>query len=294
MTDLTDYPPVEHLGRDLHIAYSLPERGRIALTIPVVPHILRTDGTVQTEALATVIDEATGFVSVFTCLPDWASTAALSIGITGAVVEPEGVLAVDSTVVKAGKRLVFVEATVRWGSVLVAHAQGEFARVPRADQNLEMDGLEPDPGQVFALGLPDSGLDKPYPERLGLATLDASGGVLDLPFEDYTRNSAGILHGGVVGALALTAAEAASGGRVIAAHVQYLSAGRVGPFRTTAERWYGQGDGVVWRTETRDQGHGQGQGDGQADGEGDDKGEDSDGSGRLMTRATVTTSGGVR
>jgi len=104
MSDLVDYPPVEHLGRDLHIAYGLPERGRIRLTVPVVKEILQPDGTVQTELLATILDEATGFVSVFTCLPDWASTASLSIGITGEAVRPEGLLEVVARRVRVSSR----------------------------------------------------------------------------------------------------------------------------------------------------------------------------------------------
>src|SRR5690606_5808344 len=129
------------------------------LTIPVVPEILRSDGAVHTEVLATILDETTGFIAVFSALPDWGSTAALALRFTGAPLEPRGDLVVDGTVVKAGKRLVFVEADAGWepGSsapgrsgqgdgaarVRVALASGEFAKVGRMDANLGM--VMPDP-----------------------------------------------------------------------------------------------------------------------------------------------------
>ena len=78
----TDYPPEHHLGRDLRIAYRLPEPGRITLTAPCHEHVLHPDGTVATEAVCSIVDEAIGFVAVLQVLPDWGSTAALSFGFT--------------------------------------------------------------------------------------------------------------------------------------------------------------------------------------------------------------------
>lgn len=271
MPELADFPPPDHLGRDLHIAYRLPAPDRIDLRIPVVPELLRPDGTISSEVLATVLDETTGFVSVFACLPDWGSTAALAMGFTLEPVEPRGELVVDGRIVKAGRRLVFVEAEARWEGRLVAHAEGQFARVGRADRNLDMAMPDPDPDQTFALGLPGSGLDRPYADRLGLRVVDGPAGAVELAFDGYTRNSSGILHGGVVGALALAGAEAAAGAPASAAQVQYLSPGRVGPFRTRAELRYEQATGRVWRVDTIDGG-------------------DDD---RAMTRAVVTTRGGA-
>jgi hypothetical protein len=57
--------------------------------------------------------------------------------------------------------------------------------------------------------------------------------------------------------------------------VQFLSSGRIGPFRTRATRRYDQSDrAIVWHTQTVDAGEG-----GTAESE----------PGRVMTRATVTT-----
>jgi acyl-coenzyme A thioesterase PaaI-like protein len=268
MPDMGDFPPDEHVGRDLHIAYRLTDRDRIELTIPVVEEILRPDGTVQSEALTTILDEATGFIAVFSAMPGWSSTASLAFGFPRPVIEPRGELVVDGRVVKAGKRVIFVEADVWWGEQLVAHAAGEFARVNRADRNVDMEMPDPDPDQVFALALPDSGLEVPFPRRLGMEIVDREEGMIDMAFGPYTRNSSGILHGGVVGALAVASAEVAAGAPASAAHVLYLSPGRVGPFRTRAARRYEDGGrAIVWRTQTFDAGNG----------------------GRPMTHATVTT-----
>lgn len=281
MPALEDFPPAEHLGRDLHIAYRFPEPQRIELTIPVAKEILRADGTVQTEALTTILDEATGFLAVFAAQPGWSSTASLGFGFPLEPVEPDGDLVVDGRIVKAGKRLIFVAADITWRGRLVAHAAGEFARVTRANHNLSMEMPEPDADEVFALGVPESGLARPYPIRLGMRLVDEAGGVIEMPFDTYTRNSSGILHGGVVGALGLAAAEAAAGAWAVSGHMQFLSPGRVGPFRTRATfRYRNRDGGAVWRTETFDMGDGGGTGD---DGDAVE--------GRRMTQATVTTAG---
>ncbi len=276
MPELGEFPPAEHLGRELHIAYRLPSPDRIELTIPVTSQVLDGDGTIQREVLTTVLDEATGFVAVYASLPDWGSTASLAMRFPPVSVEPRGQLVVEGRVVKAGKRLVFVEAVARWDGhadrPIVALASGEFARVGRLGDNLTMEMPPPDPDEVFSMGLDSSALPMAYCERLGLRIIRGSDGVVEMPFTDYVRNSSGILHGGVVGALTVAAAEAASGQRVADAHVQYLSAGRHGPFRCRAERLEVVGTSRVWRTETLDVGGASG---------GDD--------GHLMTRATVTT-----
>src|SRR5215207_4259693 len=102
MPALDDFPPAEHLGRDLQISYRFPEPERIELTIPVVKEILRPDGTVQAEALTTILDEATGFLAVFSAAPDWSSTASLAFDFPLAPVAPDDELMVIGRVVKAG------------------------------------------------------------------------------------------------------------------------------------------------------------------------------------------------
>lgn len=251
MTVAEDFPPIRHVGRDLGISYRLPGPARIELTIPVVPEVLRPDDTVAAEVVATIVDEAVGFLAVLAAQPDWGSTAALSIGFTNRPVAPTGQLLVEGRVRKAGRRLVFVTGRVTWGEVLIAHVDGEFAKVGRADRNTEMEIPPPDPDQIIEMALPGSGLTSPYVEGLGVTTLDPDAGRLRLEFGPYTRNSSGILHGGVVAALGVRAAELAAGAAAEHLAIQCLSAGRVGPFETTAEPMEGH-PGPVWCTTTVD------------------------------------------
>ena len=158
-------------------------------------------------------------------------------------------MTVDGRVVKAGKRLVFTECRVTWGGVLVAHAEGQFARVGRAGANTEMELPEPDPREVFEMGTGGSALSLPLARALGFAHLES--GVVEMAFGDYVSNSSGILHGGVASALALAAAEHAAGTPAVHAGIQFLSPGRQGPFVATASPFEGERSGV-WRSETTD------------------------------------------
>lgn len=282
MPFLDDFPPARHLSRDLGIAYRVPEAGRIVLTVPAVPALLRADGSVRSEVLAVLVDETVGFVAVYAAAPDWASTANLALVCTLAPVQARGVIQVDSRVVKVGRRLVVVEGTVSWEGRLLAHTQGAFARVGRADRNVGIDLPVPDAEAVWELGS-GSLASAPFGEVMGLRNDDGDGAAVALDFGDYTVNSSGLLHGGVVAALSLAAAERAGtlaaaeragetgaarvpGQAVLGANVQFLSPGRVGPFVASASPLAALPGGQLWSTETRDTGGGQ-----------------------VMARATVTT-----
>jgi acyl-coenzyme A thioesterase PaaI-like protein len=196
--DLDDFPPRQHISRDLQISYRFPDEERMRLHIPAASHT------------------------------------------------------------SAGRR--------------IAWATAEFARVPRADRNVDLDFERPDTSAVHSLALEDSGLTRPYPESVGMQVLDAEKGVIELAFVPYIRNSAGILHGGVMGTLAVEAAEVAARAehptaRASGADIQFLSPGRVGPFRTSTESMSVRPIDHVWRVETRDLGDAE----------------------RAMTRALVTT-----
>lgn len=261
----TDYPPERHLGRDLGVAYRLPEAGRIELSAGCSEQIVRADGSVCTEAICSIVDEAIGFVAVLAAQPDWGSTAALTLGFTQNPVQPEGRLRVEGRVVKAGRRLVFTECEVRWHDVLVAHARGQFARVGRTGSNTHMEVPEPDPNEVFEMGNPgsrgtgdmaDQALGRPMDmadqalsRSIGFTTRGP--GAVELEFCEYVSNSSGILHGGVAAALVLAAAEDAADAPARSAEVQFLSAGRKGPFRAHAESFDGEGPGV-WLAQTID------------------------------------------
>jgi uncharacterized protein (TIGR00369 family) len=267
-TYVEDFPPAKHVSRDLGIAYRFTGADSSEVRIPTTPHLLRPDGTVRSEVLLTVFDEAAGFLAVFSILPDWVATADFQFGVDP--VDAGDDIELRAQVLKAGARLVVVDLEAWTAGRRTAWSTAAFSRVPRSGANADFEMPEPDTEAVHDLALEGSGFDAAYPDALGLRTVEASAGVVELAFSDYTRNSAGILHGGVVGTLSLRAAEVASGDadrwRAIDAHLHYLSPGRVGPFRTSAEPLVVGADRQVWRVELTDIG-----------------------GGRAMTVATVTT-----
>ena len=67
----------------------------------------------------------------------------------------------------------------------------------------------------MTMALPDSGLRAPLEASAGIDVRDAAAGIVHLPIGDYVRNSLGAVQGGMMAALATTAAERAldRGGR---------------------------------------------------------------------------------
>jgi acyl-coenzyme A thioesterase PaaI-like protein len=249
-----DYPPARHVSRDLGIACRFTSAQTAEARVPVTPAVVGADGAVRSEVLLSVFDEVAGFLAVFSVLPDWIATADFQFGVAPVPAGDE--VELKAEIIKAGKRLVVVECEAWTDGRRTAWAAAGFSRVPRSGANAQIDMPESDPSVVYDLALADSGFDRPFPEALGIATLDAEAGSLEVTFGPYLRNTAGLLHGGVGGGLGLLAAEAASGGstrwRAIDAHFHYLSPGRVGPFRTSAGRLGGHATRQVWLVEVVD------------------------------------------
>ena len=88
---------------------------------------------------------------------------------------------------------------------------------------------------------PDSRIDIPLHDKIGLRVVDATDGVVEIDKHDYVRNSFGTLNGGVIcmvfEAAAEHAARAAGGRPYVGADlsVHYLSQTRAGPARTAAK-----------------------------------------------------------
>lgn len=236
------FPPVHYVSRDLGIAYRFTSETSAEVRLPVQEHLVGPDGALRSEVLLAVFDEVSGFLAVMPLLPDWVATADFQFGTdpvpVGDVVE------FRSEILKVGKRLVVVESEAWTAGRRTAWASAGFSRVPRSGTNATFEMPPIDTTVVYDMALEGSGFREPYPDALGITTLDAAAGVLELPLTDYIRNSAHIVHGGVAGGLAMLAAEtasqAAAGGatawRAVDAHFHYLAPGRVGPFRTTTER----------------------------------------------------------
>jgi acyl-coenzyme A thioesterase PaaI-like protein len=77
-----------------------------------------------------------------------------------------------------------------------------------------------------------------FPDRIGLGLLDAAAGLVEIPLDDYIRNSLGAIQGGVMAATAAAGAEAAlsvacdTPVEAVDLQVTFLALARVGPIRT--------------------------------------------------------------
>ena len=114
-----------------------------------------------------------------------------------------------------------------------------FSVLPRRASNPDIAATRPAGPSTMALAA--SGLDAPLFDLVGIETVDAARGIVELPVREWVKNSMGALQGGVVGAVVEAAAEAAlrhaTGQPLVVTDLQltYLSFGRVGPLRTEAD-----------------------------------------------------------
>ena len=115
-----------------------------------------------------------------------------------------------------------------------------FSVLPRRDTNPDI--TETRPAGPSTMALESSALGGPLLELVGIETVDAAAGVVELPVRDWAMNSMGALQGGVVGAVVEVAAEAALriGDRARPSsstdvQLTYLAFGQVGPLRTRVD-----------------------------------------------------------
>jgi len=270
------YPPPKHLLRDLGISITFKGREQASLRAPVGPEVRGVDGAIRPGVLATLTDVLAGSLTIRAIYPDWIATSDLSLFSTRAFVQ--GTLVARGTLLRAGRTRVFIETEIFEESEgATASAKGMFsdagiggqgpapigygivtvARIPQEGQTMPA-GLDEEAGSTLTFTAEGSGLKKPILEQIGLKVLDARAGVVEVELLDYLKNSFGALQGGTVSILAEVAGECA--GQAVSSkplltrnlRIQYLSQGRVGPFRTRARVLYESGDSVLTRVEVVD------------------------------------------
>jgi uncharacterized protein (TIGR00369 family) len=239
VTEPATYPPERHLLRDLRLEAEHRPEGSTAW-IPLPAAARTRSGAPLLGAVTTLVDALGGGMALPAALPNWIATADLTLhllpGPAGDTIEARG------RVARSGRTTVVIEVELfdLPGGAPRGLATMTFSVIPR---RLEAPAWNREPEAVhrMTLAIPGSGLDDLHlHDVLGLRVLDAGAGVVELPIEDYTRNSFGAAQGGAFGALAGTAAEAAlegpCGGPVEAVdlHLTYLELGKVGPLRTQA------------------------------------------------------------
>lgn len=252
-----EYPPPEHLLRDLNVVFER-KRDRRELAIELVPEMLTEHGALDVGVAAVLVDIQGGGAALEHVQPDWMVTSDMTLHMARPV--RRGTLVGRSRVLRAGKHNVVLEVELCADEDPSPAVLGQlgFTRIARRDDTPHPGPAEPPSRTTFAL--PGSGFDAPFYDSLGLRTLDAATGRLELELVDYQRNSVGAMQGGVVVALATKAAEAVVrsvlGVPLVTRDLtaRYLALARVGPLRSEAVIVRADGDSAVVRVELRDAG----------------------------------------
>jgi uncharacterized protein (TIGR00369 family) len=250
-----DYPPAEHVLRDLRL-WSDGGAEPPCAGLPVVPGLFGATGACSAGALALLVDVVAGGAALRAAEGGWIATSDLRVHLLRAVASGE--LVARAEALRSGRTSVLVEVEVESAGAVVAHGTVGFARL-EAKGDYQTRAREPRVARVD-WGAGSRGLDRPLAERLGVAVPDAGAGVLELPVTPYVGNSLGGLQGGIAVALLDLAAEAAGAarlGRPVAMRdlsVHFLAIGRAGPVRTQARVLREGADALLLRVEARDAG----------------------------------------
>jgi uncharacterized protein (TIGR00369 family) len=234
----TMYPPDRHLLRDLRLSFERDGDRASRAWMPVAPELCASDGAVRAGALATLVDVIGGGLAAAVAHPGWIATADLTLHLVRAATA--GSVEARARVVHAGRTTVVIEVGLHddAGSE-IGIATMSFAVLPRREGNPDITTSTNTGPSSMALA--ESRLRAPLLDELGVRTVDARRGELEVPIADWSRNSFGAMQGGavatIVDAAAEAAAQAATGEAVTVADMQltYLALARVGPLRTRVE-----------------------------------------------------------
>jgi uncharacterized protein (TIGR00369 family) len=252
-----DYPPAEHVLRDLRL-WSDPEAEPPRAGLPVGASLFGWGGACSAGALAVLVDVVAGAAALRSAGGDWIATSDLRVHWLLPV--SAGELVARAEPLRSGRTSIVIEVEVEAAGARVAHAAVGFSRLP-AQGDYQTRRREPGVARID-WGAGRAGFAGPWSERFGALVRDAEAGVVELPLTPYVGNSLGGLQGGISVALLDLAAEAAAGaclGPAVATRdlaVHFLAIGRSGPLRTSARVLRRDRDAVLLRVELRDTGAG--------------------------------------
>jgi uncharacterized protein (TIGR00369 family) len=232
---LAEYPPAEHLLRDLRLTVEHRPDGTSTAWMPLTEHVCNPSGAPRAGVLSTLVDVVGGGLAAVAARPDWIATADLTLHLTPRPAVDE--VRAEGRVLRQGRTTVVIEVGLHdpRGTAL-GLATMSFAVLPRRAENLVIE--QADQVTRMTMATEDSGFTAPFPEHVMITVLDAAAGAIELPLRDYVRNSLGAVQGGVVAAAADAAAEQAIGAACGAAvetvdlQITYLALVKVGPVRT--------------------------------------------------------------
>jgi acyl-coenzyme A thioesterase PaaI-like protein len=253
----SEYPPPQHLYRDIHLA--VDQRAELPIVrVPVVPHLLGPGGGVRTGVLCVALDVFGGNLAVEAAAPDWALTAQLELHVLAPL--RAGVITVTGRPLRAGKTNLVAEAWIRAGDgdgPACAAGRLTFTRVPAR-------GGEPPRarrgGLLYEFAEGNEELRVPFPDAVGLRVRDAAAGDVEIALVPYVHNSVGALQGGMVVALAEASAEHAGrallGGDAVTTDISlhFLALGKQGPIRSRATLLRRDADSALFSVSLHDAG----------------------------------------
>ncbi len=237
MAEPAAYPPERHLLRDLHLEVEHRPDHTSTAWIPMTPEVQTPSGAPAVGAVTVLVDALGGGIAIPTVVPNWIATADLTLhlvpGPAGAALEAHG------RVARSGRTTVVLEVDLFDvpGGEPRGLATMTFSVIER---RVEAPVWHRDPDELtrMSMALPESGFDVHLHDTLGLVVLDAAAGIVELPIDEYARNSFGAVQGGAFGVLAAAAGEAAlreacgTPVETVDLHLTYLELGRIGPLRT--------------------------------------------------------------
>lgn len=248
---LAGYPPAKHILGDLGIEAEVTTTSTAKVRIRATPSIAGADGGVRAGVLAVLVDVVGGAVAIRSVLPDWMATADLAIQTMGRAAGPW--VEARATILRRGRTTLVVEALVfnteHDGSPAVGDGAGPgpvawatmtFTILPGRSATTGL-GRPEEPPVRWAFG--GEGLEGPLTEALSITVVDAAGGRVTMPTQEYASNSFGAVQGGVMalladvaGGAAVGSARAGAAGPVVVTDllVTYLALGRVGPIESRA------------------------------------------------------------
>ena len=251
-----EYPPKQHLTRDLRISIERSEAGGHAL-LPIVPEILTDQGSVCAGALAVLVDLYCGGLALEVAQPSWLATLDLSLHLLRPLAR--GHVVARGSVLRAGRQTVVVEVALR------DDEGGEAGLATMTYAVLDRRADTPQYAREFAgsrtdFALPGSGLDRPFAERLGIRVVDSAAGRAEIDLSDYVLNSLSALQGGAAATL-VDVASVALGRALFGASVtttdleiRYLALGKLAPFRAQARVLRRDAHSASLRVEVRESG----------------------------------------
>ena len=220
------------------------------LEIAPYPHVCR-HGLLRATVIASAIDIAGSLNARSAAGADPTTTIDLSLRVPARELPQR--ITTTSEILRSGRSLVTTGLRFEADGATFAYGQTSFMRVAARDPQ-----APPPPGMPEVIEpVP---LERPLVDEVGIETVDASRGHIELVLRERLMNGSGTMQGALVALLCESAAEVLAehthGGAqtVCELDLRYLAAARVGPVASQAQ-WVGDAASGMMQVELRDLGN---------------------------------------